>query len=277
MQFSKLQKMALATCLACMTGLIVNMSCPTAYAQSAVTGAISGTVTDWHRAVVPNATVTVLNIGTNGKITVPTNGEGHYTASQLPPGTYKVAATATGMQSQTLQVAVLVGTTIPGDIKVTPTGDKTVVEVSSTSLPLVDTRECCARHHVYRAADPGVTHPRRRRDHGGLYSARRGCQCWRLIRKLQRRGLPGISNLFVLNGFDNQDPFLNLNNSGSSNLTLGQGEWQEATVVMNGYNSQYGRAAGAIINYTTKSRNQRFPRHGRLQLQRHSAERQWLV
>ena len=56
-------------------------------------------------------------------------------------------------------------------------------------------------------------------------------------------GLPGISNLFVLNGFDNQDPFLNLNNSGSSNLTLGQGQLAEATVVQNGYNSQYGRAA----------------------------------
>jgi hypothetical protein len=75
-------------------------------------------------------------------------------------------------------------------------------------------------------------------------------------------GLPGISNLFVLNGFDNQDPFLNLNNSGSSNLTLGQGELAEATVVQNGYNSQYGRAAGAVINYTTKSGSNKF--HGLL-------------
>ena len=73
-------------------------------------------------------------------------------------------------------------------------------------------------------------------------------------------GLPGISNLFVLNGFDNQDPFLNLNNSGSSNLTLGQGELAEATVVQNGYNSQYGRAAGATINYTTRTGTNQF--HG---------------
>jgi hypothetical protein len=73
-------------------------------------------------------------------------------------------------------------------------------------------------------------------------------------------GLPGISNLFVLNGFDNQDPFLNLNNSGSSNLTLGQGELAEATVIQNGYNSEYGRAAGAVINYTTKSGSNAF--HG---------------
>jgi hypothetical protein len=63
-----------------------------------------------------------------------------------------------------------------------------------------------------------------------------------------------------MNGFDNQDPFLNLNNSGSSNLTLGQGELAEATVVQNGYNSQYGRAAGAIINYTTRSGTNKF--HG---------------
>src|SRR6185437_2455936 len=67
---------------------------------------------------------------------------------------------------------------------------------------------------------------------------------------------------FVLNGFDNQDPFLNLNNSGSSNLTLGQGEIAEASVIQNAYNSQYGRAAGATINYVTKSGTNKI--HGEL-------------
>ncbi len=73
-------------------------------------------------------------------------------------------------------------------------------------------------------------------------------------------GLPGTSNLFVLNGYDDEDPFLNLNNSGSSNLTLGQGEVSEAAVVQNGYSVQYGRAAGVIINWTTKSGSNQF--HG---------------
>ena len=49
------------------------------------------------------------------------------------------------------------------------------------------------------------------------------------------------------------DPYLNLNNSGASNLTLGSNELTEAAVVLNGYTGQYGRQAGANVNYVTKS------------------------
>jgi len=52
--------------------------------------------------------------------------------------------------------------------------------------------------------------------------------------------------------YDN-DPFLNVNNSGATNLTLGNNEVQEASVVSNGYSGQYGGFAGANVNYITKS------------------------
>ena len=74
-------------------------------------------------------------------------------------------------------------------------------------------------------------------------------------------GMPGNSNLFTINGMDDNDPFLNLNNSGSTNLLLGQNEVQEATVVSNGYSGQFGTLAGANINYVTKSGGDEF--HGR--------------
>jgi hypothetical protein len=53
--------------------------------------------------------------------------------------------------------------------------------------------------------------------------------------------------------YDSGDPFLNLNNSGATNLLLGQNEVQEANVVNNGYSGQYGTLAGANVNYITKS------------------------
>lgn len=54
------------------------------------------------------------------------------------------------------------------------------------------------------------------------------------------------------------DPYLNLNNSGASNLTLGSNELAEAVVVLNGYTGQYGRQAGANVNYVTKSGTNEF-------------------
>ncbi len=66
-------------------------------------------------------------------------------------------------------------------------------------------------------------------------------------------GLPATSNLFTVNGENDMDPYLNLNNSGATNLTLGKNEVQEATVISNAYSGQYGQQAGAQINYVTKS------------------------
>ena len=66
-------------------------------------------------------------------------------------------------------------------------------------------------------------------------------------------GLPATSNLFTLNGNDNNDPFLNLNNSGASNLTLGANELQDIAVVTTGYSAQYGRQGGVQVDSTTKS------------------------
>jgi hypothetical protein len=260
MRFTRLQYAALALSLLVITGFIANTTAPVAYAQSAVTGAVSGAVSDATGAVVPGATVVVTDTATDSKQTVKTNAEGRYTVGLLKPGLYKITATAESLKSDTLQVTVIIGTTVPADIKVTPTSSNTIVEVTSTSLPLVDTQNVALattfnEEQIQDLPTPGgdvttvaFTAPGVVVNAGGAYG------------NFSSDGLPGISNLFVLNGFDNQDPFLNLNNSGSSNLTLGQGELAEATVVQNGYNSQYGRAAGAIINYTTKSGGNKF--HG---------------
>ncbi len=87
-------------------------------------------------------------------------------------------------------------------------------------------------------------------------------------------GLPATSNLFTLNGNDENDPFLNLNNSGSSNLLLGQNEVQEVAVVSNGYTAQYGRQAGVQVDYSTKSGSNAFHGNAGLWLQQQRLQRQ---
>lgn len=59
------------------------------------------------------------------------------------------------------------------------------------------------------------------------------------------------------------DPYFNINNTGATNLTIGQNEIQEATVVSNPYAGQYGQLAGAQVTYVTKSGTNDF--HGNAQ------------
>ena len=256
----RMQGALLAICLLTIAGFVANMTAPVASAQTATTGAVSGEVTDGSGAVVAGAKVTAVNTGTNAQQTIVANAEGRYTVGLLQPGTYKITATSAGLKSDTVEVTVILGTTVPGDIRVTPTGDTTIIDVSASSVALLDTQNVALattfnEQQIEELPTPGgdvttvaFTLPGIVVNAGGQYG------------NFSSDGLPGISNLFVLNGFDNQDPFLNLNNSGSSNLTLGAGELAEATVVQNGYNSEYGRAAGAVISYTTKSGTNKF--HG---------------
>jgi hypothetical protein len=90
-------------------------------------------------------------------------------------------------------------------------------------------------------------------------------------------GLPATSNLFTENGNDENDPFLNLNNSGSSNLLLGQNEVQEVAVVSNGYTAQYGRQAGVQVDYTTKSGGNAFHGDAAFWYKQQHVQRQRLV
>ncbi|HEX2641101.1 MAG TPA: carboxypeptidase-like regulatory domain-containing protein, partial [Pyrinomonadaceae bacterium] len=53
------------------------------FAQSTVTGGINGTVTDPQGSVVPNASITVTNVGTNNSVTVTSNSDGGYRVANL--------------------------------------------------------------------------------------------------------------------------------------------------------------------------------------------------
>lgn len=68
-----------------------------ACAQS-FTGAILGSVKDTSGAIVPAASVTVINAGTNAKTAAETDASGNYIAPLLPPGQYLVEVTAPGFK-----------------------------------------------------------------------------------------------------------------------------------------------------------------------------------
>ncbi len=62
-------------------------------------GLITGTVTDTSGAVVPDAQVTVTNVGTSLTRNTTTNNTGAYILPQMPPGVYKIDVSKTGFAS----------------------------------------------------------------------------------------------------------------------------------------------------------------------------------
>ncbi|MGA9885626.1 MAG: TonB-dependent receptor, partial [Candidatus Acidiferrales bacterium] len=70
-----------------------------ALAQSAVTGALTGTVTDPSGAVIAEATVTATNHDTGQQRTITTDANGAYKFSLLPPGNYDVKFSAKGFET----------------------------------------------------------------------------------------------------------------------------------------------------------------------------------
>lgn len=70
-------------------------------------GGISGSVTDPSGALIPAASVTATNTGTNAARTTTTNSDGFYSFPDLVPGTYNVQVSASGFSSVVKQNIVL--------------------------------------------------------------------------------------------------------------------------------------------------------------------------
>jgi Carboxypeptidase regulatory-like domain/TonB-dependent Receptor Plug Domain len=230
-------------------------------AQSVVTGAISGSITDPSGAVIVGATVNLKNNATGELLTTTSGSGGTFQFTLLKPGVYVVSATQTGFKQVTETVEVLLGQTASANMKLELGTGAVTVEVTGQGAMLQTEDANIASNfdtnsiqnipnpggditYVAQTA-PGVT---MNNSTGGGYG------------NFSAFGLPATSNLFTINGNDYNDAFLNLNNSGSSNLLLGGNELQEVAVVSNAYTGQYGRQAGAQVDYSTKSGGNAF--HG---------------
>src|SRR5258708_4593111 len=72
---------------------------PSLPAQSAGTGALTGTVTAPTAGVVAGATVTLTSTDTNQSRTATTSADGTYKFALLPPGTYRIRFSAVGFKT----------------------------------------------------------------------------------------------------------------------------------------------------------------------------------
>jgi hypothetical protein len=83
------------------------------WAQSSTTGGLRGTITDSAGAVVPGATVSLVNDATNQKLATTTDANGTYGFSLLAPGTYRIDFSAPGFKTSQLPTLMVNVSEVP--------------------------------------------------------------------------------------------------------------------------------------------------------------------
>jgi len=227
-------------------------------AQSLQTGDIAGNVTDPSGAVVAGATVTLKSLDTGATQTTQTNQSGEYRFTLLKPGRYSVSATLTGFQTIERPVEVAVGqvATLPLQLQI---GQATQTVEVNEEAPLIsespsqNTNFSYTQVQLLPSAGGDITNIAFTAP-GVVVNNTMG------YGNFTMNGLPATSNLFTVNGENDMDPYFNINNSGATNLTLGQNEIQEVSVIANPYSGQFGQLSGAQVSYVTKSGTNEF--HG---------------
>jgi hypothetical protein len=232
---------------------------PSSFAQTLTSGDITGAVTDPTGAVLPRAKVDLKNNNTGAVQTTVTGASGLYRFAFLQPGSYTVTVTAPGFQTTQRNANVQVGQATTVDFQIAVATASTSVDVIEAP-PAVQTENgniatTFNTEQLTFVPNPGgdLTYVAQTAP-GVIMNTQAG------YGNFSSFGLPATSNLFTVNGQNDNDPYFNINNSGATNLLLGNNELAEATVVNNGYSTQYGQLAGSQVNYVTKSGTNAF--HG---------------
>ena len=231
-------------------------------------GAILGSVTDQSGALVPDAKVTLKEDATGLTYGVLTDSGGEFIRPLLKPGTYTVEVDATGFKKAIQHNIVLT----PGDRKRVAI----VLQVGAAS-------------QVVEVIDAPPTLQTESAIIGQDFSAREvhdlplgGQRVYAFIARLSAGVLPGEpgdrsapnggfsangvtatgQNNFLLNGVDNNANVIDFFNQAAFVLAPAVDAIGEMKVLVNGYNAEYGRAAGGVVNVNIKSGTNKF--HGSL-------------
>lgn len=229
-------------------------------AQSAVDGAIGGTVLDTTGAAIGNASILVHNIATNAEVTATSDGSGYYRIIHLQPGLYNVTVTAPGFASfRSTKLTVQVGLLTDPDARlkvgtseqsIEVTGEAPLVNTTSPDfagvvdqLTLHDLPENNYRWSAFALLTPGVVN-----DSNGFGL-------------LSFRGQSTLLNNVTIDGTDdNQAYFSEERGRTRAGYSTIKDAVQEFQVNTSNYSVEYGRSAGGIVNSVTKSGSNQF--HG---------------
>lgn len=224
--------------------------------QTAISGGLIGVVTDPSGAVLQNADVEIKQNSKGTTQSTRTNRDGVYRFFFLAPDQYLITVIVSSFEAANRTVKVSVGQTTSVDFMLKVGSAKNAVAVKADA-PLLQTENADGAtvfnaSQIANLPNPGndLTNVAQAAPGAVMNTQKTGIGG---TGNFATYGLPATSNLFTLDGMDENDPLFNVNIAAATGLSLGLNEVQEATVVNNGYSGQYGRFAGANVNYLTKS------------------------
>jgi hypothetical protein len=242
------------------------------YSQGETTSAIIGQVTDASGAAVPKAIVTVTNKETGLKRSATTDDSGRFNFPQLKPGTYSVKVEAEGFEPQQNDaVSSSLGQKQTVDFTLKIAQSQQTVEISGEA-PILNPENANTSTNLSARALEDLPNP------GGDLTYPLQFAAGALINtagssndfiggtngfgNVEFNGLPALSNGYIVDGLETNDPLTNLNSGLSTNLVLGLNSIAEVTVNTLSYAVDQGRYGASQVNYVTKSGSNQF--HGNL-------------
>jgi hypothetical protein len=242
------------------------------WAQGETTSAIVGEVTDASGAAVPGATLTVTNQETGLERTATTDASGRFDFPQLKPGPYSVKVEALGFASQEaddLMAGLGQKQTVNFTLKLAASKQTIIV---SAEAPLINPENPNTSTNLNAPAmenlpNPGgdLTYPLQFAAGALINTAGSGNDFVGSSNgygNVEFNGLPALSNGYIVDGLETNDPLTNLNSGLSTNLVLGLNSIAEVTVNTLSYAVDQGRYGASQVNYVTKSGANQF--HGNL-------------
>jgi Carboxypeptidase regulatory-like domain len=243
-----------------------------ALGQGETTSAIQGQATDATGAVIRGATVTITSRDTGSRRNAKTDDAGRFNFPQLKPGAYTVRVEAQGFEPQAVD-DVFSGLgqkqTVNVILRVAHTNE--TVEVGSEA-PIINPENANTSTTLNAPAledlpNPGgdLTYPLQFAPGALINTAGSGNDFvggTNGYGNVEFNGLPALSNGYIVDGLETNDPLTNLNSGLSTNLVLGLNSISEVTVNTLSYSVDQGRYGASQVDYVTKSGTNQF--HGNL-------------
>ena len=241
------------TSVAIVSGIV---SSPVAAAQGL--GQIVGIVTDPSGAVIPNATITVTQVGTGYARTAMSNPQGEYAVPSLHPANYQVNVNADGFRKYTSTVTLLADQILTVNVPL-KLGEASQTVTVESAAAMVDTTSSTLGQVVDQARV--VNLPLNGRNAASLTTLVAGVTPSSIPNGGADQGITKTfpsavvtstngarqnMNTFMLDGGDNNDDYTNVNAPFPFPDAL-----QEFSMETSDYSAAYGQNAGAVVNAIT--------------------------